>query len=114
MGGRAPGRLRPISSARQTSHQRVSILCVRKPPKPPEFRQTAGGGASHLNGACRIRDESFGQSSVEQEAADALEPRGGSLPVASPRELLNGTLTDAYRVANPRFRGTSGFAQAVH
>jgi hypothetical protein len=29
-------------------------------------------------------------------------------------ELLNGTLTDAYRVANPRFRASSGFAQAVH
>jgi hypothetical protein len=29
-------------------------------------------------------------------------------------ELLNGTLTDAYRMANPRFRRPSGFAQAVH
>jgi hypothetical protein len=29
-------------------------------------------------------------------------------------ELLNGALIDAYRVANPRFRGSSGFAQAVH
>jgi hypothetical protein len=29
-------------------------------------------------------------------------------------ELLNGTLTDAYRVANPRFRGPSAFAYAVH
>jgi type I pantothenate kinase len=29
-------------------------------------------------------------------------------------ELLNGTLIDAYRVANLRFRGSSGFARAVH
>jgi hypothetical protein len=29
-------------------------------------------------------------------------------------ELLNGTLIDAYRLTNPRFRGPSGFAQTVH
>ena len=29
-------------------------------------------------------------------------------------ELLNGTLTDAFRLANPRFRAPSGFAQAEH
>src|SRR6267142_4899125 len=85
MGGRAPGALRPISSARQTGHQRVSVLCVRKPPKSAGFRETTGGGAPHLHRACRIRNESFGQSSIEQEAADALEPGGGPLSVASPR-----------------------------
>src|SRR6267154_5940541 len=85
MGGRAPGPLRPISSAGQTGHQRVSVLCVRKPPKSPRFRETAGGRAPHLHGARRICDESFGQSSIEQEAADALEPGGGPLSVASPR-----------------------------
>jgi hypothetical protein len=85
MSGRAPGPLRPIGSARQTGHQRVSVLCVRKPPKSPGFRETAGGGAPHLHRACRIRNESFGQSSIEQEAADALEPGGGPVSVASPR-----------------------------
>jgi hypothetical protein len=34
------------------------------------------------------------------------------LPVRA--ELLSGTLTDAYRMAIPRFRGPSGFAQSVH
>jgi hypothetical protein len=29
-------------------------------------------------------------------------------------ELLNGTLTEAHREANPRFRGPSGFTQPVH
>jgi hypothetical protein len=41
-----------------------------------------------------------------------LKQSGIALQVRA--ELLNGTLTDAYRVANPRFRGPSGFAQALH
>jgi hypothetical protein len=41
-------------------------------------------------------------------------PAGAHYLLQVRAELLNGTLTDAYRVANPRFRGTSGFAQAVH
>jgi hypothetical protein len=63
----------------------------------------------------RASDESFGQSSIEQEAADAPEPEGAAHYLLQVRaKLLNGTLTDAYRVANPVFRGTPGFAQAVH
>ena len=99
MGGQAPGPLSPVSSARKASHQRYSILCVRKPPKPPGFCKTTGGGASHLNGARRIRHESFGQPSIEQETADALESRGSALSPAgscrvtqrnSARRLSNG------------------------
>jgi hypothetical protein len=41
-------------------------------------------------------------------------PRGAHYLLQSRAELLNGTLTDAYRVANPRFHVSSGFAQAVH
>jgi hypothetical protein len=41
-------------------------------------------------------------------------PAGAHYLLQVRAELLNGTLTDAYRVANPRFRGSSGFAQAVH
>ena len=85
MGGRAPGPLRSISSARKASHQRDSILRVRKPSKPPGLCKTTGSGASHLNGARGVRHESFGQSSIEQEAADALEPTGGALSAAGPR-----------------------------
>ena len=85
MGDRAPGPLRPVSSARQTGHQRVSVLRVRKPPKSAGFRETKGGGAPHLHRACRIRNESFGQSSIKQEATDALESRGSPLPSAGSR-----------------------------
>src|SRR5271168_482156 len=74
-----------LSSARETSHQRNSILCMRKPPKPPEFRKTKSGGASHLNGARRIGHESSGQPSIEQETADALESRGSALSLAGSR-----------------------------
>ena len=38
-------------------------------------------------------------------------PAGAHYLLQVRAELLNGTLTDAYRVANPRFRGSSGFAQ---
>ena len=41
-------------------------------------------------------------------------PAGAHYLLQVRAELLNGTLTDSYRVANPRFRGSSGFAQAVH
>jgi hypothetical protein len=41
-------------------------------------------------------------------------PEGAHYLLQVRAELLNGTLTDAYRVANPRFRGPSGFAQVVH
>jgi len=41
-------------------------------------------------------------------------PAGAHYLLQVRAELLNGTLTDAYRVANPRFRGPSGFAQAAH
>jgi hypothetical protein len=41
-------------------------------------------------------------------------PEGAHCLLQVRAELLNGTLTDAYRVANPRFRGTSEFVQAVH
>ena len=42
-------------------------------------------------------------------------PEGAHYLLQVRAELLNGTLTDAYRVANPRFRGPSGFAaQSVH
>ena len=41
-------------------------------------------------------------------------PEGAHYLLQVRAELLNGTLTDAYRVANPRFRSSSGFAQAVH
>jgi hypothetical protein len=41
-------------------------------------------------------------------------PAGAHYLLQVRAELLNGTLTDAYRVANPRFRGSSRFAQAVH
>jgi hypothetical protein len=41
-------------------------------------------------------------------------PEGAHYLLQVRAELLNGTLTDAYRIANPRFRGTSGFAPAVH
>jgi hypothetical protein len=85
LGGRAPGALRPVSSARKASHQRVPLLCVRKPPEPTGFRETASGGIPHLDRACRIRDESFGQSPIEQKAANALESGRGPLSAASPR-----------------------------
>jgi hypothetical protein len=41
-------------------------------------------------------------------------PEGAHYLLQVRAELLNGTLTDAYRVANPRFRGKSAFVQAVH
>jgi hypothetical protein len=41
-------------------------------------------------------------------------PEGAHYLLQVRAELLDGTLIDAYRVANPRFRGSSGFAQAVH
>jgi hypothetical protein len=41
-------------------------------------------------------------------------PEGAHYLLQVRAELLNGTLTDAYRVANPRFRGSSGFSQAGH
>jgi hypothetical protein len=41
-------------------------------------------------------------------------PEGAHYLLRVRAELLNGTLIDAYRVANPRFLGSSGFAQAVH
>jgi hypothetical protein len=41
-------------------------------------------------------------------------PEGAHYLLQVRAELLNGTLTDAYRVANPRFRGSSGFSHAVH
>jgi hypothetical protein len=106
MGGRAPGPMRPISSARQTSHQRVSVLGMRKPPKSPGFRETAGGGASHLNGACRIRDESFGQPSVEQETADALESRGSALSASGSRRIAQRNFTRRLSNSEPSISST--------
>jgi hypothetical protein len=41
-------------------------------------------------------------------------PQGAHCLLQVRAELLNGTLTDAFRVVNPRFRAPSGFAQAVH
>jgi hypothetical protein len=41
-------------------------------------------------------------------------PEGAHYLLQVRAELLNGSLIDAYRVANPRFRGPSGFAQALH
>jgi hypothetical protein len=41
-------------------------------------------------------------------------PEGANYLLQVRAELLNGTLIDAFRVANPRFRGSSGFSQAVH
>jgi hypothetical protein len=41
-------------------------------------------------------------------------PEGAHYLLQVRGELLNGALIDAYRVANPRFRSSSGFAQAVH
>jgi hypothetical protein len=41
-------------------------------------------------------------------------PEGAHYLLQVRAELLYGTLIDAYRVANPRFSGSSGFAQAVH
>lgn len=41
-------------------------------------------------------------------------PAGAHYLLQVRAELLNGTLIEAYRVANPRFRGPSGFMQAVH
>jgi cystathionine beta-lyase/cystathionine gamma-synthase len=43
-----------------------------------------------------------------------MGPAGAHYLLQVRAEILNGTLTDAYRVANPRFRGSSGFAQPVH
>jgi hypothetical protein len=41
-------------------------------------------------------------------------PEGAHYLLQVRAELLNGSLIDAYRVANPRLRGPSGFAQALH
>jgi uncharacterized protein with von Willebrand factor type A (vWA) domain len=41
-------------------------------------------------------------------------PEGAHYLLQVRAELLNGTLTDAYRVDNPRFRAASGFAPTVH
>jgi len=41
-------------------------------------------------------------------------PEGAHYLLQVRAELLNSTLTEAYSMANPRFRGPSGFAQAVH
>jgi hypothetical protein len=41
-------------------------------------------------------------------------PAGAHYLLQVRTELLSGTLTDAYRVTNPRFRGASGFARSVH
>ena len=109
MGGGAPGPMRPISSARQTSHQRVSVLCMRKPPKSPGFRETAGGGASHLNGARRIRDEPFGQPSVEQETADALESRGSALSASGSRRIAQRNSTRRLSNSEPSISRTFWF-----
>jgi hypothetical protein len=41
-------------------------------------------------------------------------PEGAHYLLQVRAELLNGTLTDAYRVTNPRFRGSSGFSHVLH
>jgi hypothetical protein len=41
-------------------------------------------------------------------------PAGAHYLLQVRAELLNGTFIEAYRATNPRFRGASGFAQAVH
>ena len=66
------------------SSKSLSIMCA-EPSKPSRFRETEGSRPSYLHRACRICEESLGQSSIEQKAADALEPRGRALSVASPR-----------------------------
>jgi len=43
-----------------------------------------------------------------------FSPEGAHYLLQVRAELLDGTLTDAYRVANPRFRGLSGFSHVVH
>src|SRR6266404_2657175 len=105
----AAQRHRPVSggaSGGQASHQRVLVLRVRKPPKPPGFRETAGCGTPHFHRIRRIRDESSGQSSIEQKAADALESSGSTLSSPSASRVTQPISTRRLSNGEPPISGT--------
>lgn len=70
------------------------------------FRQTASDGTPHLDRACRIRDESFDQSPIEQKAANALEPGMGPLSAASPRRDVKRNSTRRFSNRKPSIPAT--------
>jgi hypothetical protein len=113
MGGRAAGDLCSICSAKQVIKEFRSYVCGNRRSLPDFAKQRAAG---HRISTAHV--ESVMNHLVNHRLSKKQQmrwsPEGAHYLLQVRAELLNGTLTDAYRVANLRFRGTSGFAQAVH
>jgi hypothetical protein len=78
-----PGRCaQSVRRAKQVIKEFRNYVCGNRRSLPHFAKQRAAG---HRISTAHIGDESPSQSSIEQKATDAMEPRGGPLSSASPR-----------------------------
>jgi hypothetical protein len=105
--------LQPVRRAREVIKEFRHYVCGNRRSVPDFAKQRAAGhriSTAHVESVMNHLVNH--RLSKKQQMRWSPERAHYLLQVRA--ELLNGTLTDAYREANPRFRGPSGFAQSVH